>query len=63
MKPEAYAKNWKTTAIGVALAVLIVIQNQENLDDWRAWLVPALIAGLGVLARDADKSSQDSGIR
>ena len=57
MKPQL--KNWKTTIVGVSLAVLLVIQ-QHDLTDWEAWILPAAIAGLGFLSRDADKSTEES---
>ena len=57
MKPQL--QNWKTTLVGVSLAVLLVSQ-QHALTDWKAWIWPAAMAGLGFLARDADKSTEES---
>ena len=55
-------RNWQTTLIGVVLAILLVIQSND-LSNWQEWIVPALIAGLGVLSRDANKTSESSGIK
>jgi hypothetical protein len=55
-------KNWQTTLIGFALAVLLVVQSSD-LSNWREWVVPALIAGLSFLMRDAGKTSEQSGIK
>ena len=55
-------KSWKTTAIGVALAVLIIMQEQTDLANWQDWVFPALIAALGILSRDANKTSENSGV-
>ena len=56
---KAQVKNWKTTIAGAILAGLLAIQN-EDLTDWKAWILPAAIAVLGFLARDADKSTEES---
>ena len=55
-------RNWQTTVIGVVLAILIVIQSND-ITNWEEWIVPALIAGLGVLSRDANKTSENSGLK
>ena len=46
-------KSWKTTIVGAALAALVAIQT-ASLADWKTWLLPALIAALGVLSKDFD---------
>ena len=50
-------KNYKTTLIGTALAVVTFISqyqsNGGNLNDWQLWLVPALVQALGYVAKDA----------
>ena len=50
-------KNWHTTLIGAALAaVSFIAQYQTNggsLDDWKIWAIPALMAALGYVAKDA----------
>lgn len=55
-------KNWKTTIIGIALAVLLIMQESKDLTNIQDWLFPALIAALGILSRDANKTSEQSGI-
>lgn len=70
--------NWKTTTSGIAAAIIgfvvtILMAAQYLLDgnpdtnpDWEV-VVPAVIGliqlVMGLFARDADKSSQDSGVR
>lgn len=50
-------KNWKTTVIGALLAAVMAVAtyqaNGGDLADWKLWVLPALIAGLGWLAKDA----------
>lgn len=50
-------KNWKTTLLGAALAVVTFLAtyqaNGGNLADWKLWLIPALSAALGYVAKDA----------
>jgi hypothetical protein len=50
-------KNYKTTLIGAVLAActaLAIYQgNGGDLGDWKQWLIPTLIAGLGYVAKDA----------
>lgn len=55
-------KSWKTTLIGIALAILTIMQDTRDLSDWQTWVFPALIAALGILSRDANKTSESSGI-
>jgi hypothetical protein len=50
-------KNWKTTVIGAAFAAVTFIStyqaNGGNLADWKLWVIPALAAALGYVAKDA----------
>lgn len=50
-------KNWRTTFVGAALAVLTVIASHTeggaSLTDWKTYLIPALLALFGYLAKDA----------
>ncbi len=55
-------RNWKTTIIGITLAVVLIMQKSADLTNWQEWVFPSLIAALGILMRDADKSSEQSGI-
>ena len=55
-------KNWKTTIIGIAIAVLTIMQDSTDLSKIEDWIFPALITALGILMRDADKSSEASGV-
>lgn len=47
-------KNWKTTLVGVLLAVVVAIQPIVSTGkvDWGQLVIAALIAALGVLAKD-----------
>ena len=47
-------KNWKTTLVGVLLAVVVAIQPivSTGIVDWGLLVIAALIAALGVLAKD-----------
>jgi len=64
-------KSWKTSAAGIVAGVMLLLtQAQSALDDDPATnisievVVSALaMMGLGVSARDGDKSSQDHEIR
>lgn len=61
MKPQI--RNWQTTLVGALLAGAIAMQeaaNGKDLADWRSWILPVSIAALGFLARDANKSTEDS---
>lgn len=54
-------KNWKSTLIGAALAgadVLVSSLTIEafDLSDWKSWLRPVLLAGLGYVVADAKKA-------
>jgi len=57
--------NWKTTIVGALLAALLIVQegldNGVQITDTQLWVAVG-IAVLGFLARDANKSSRDSGI-
>lgn len=50
-------KNWKTTLLGAALAVVTFLAtyqaNGGNIADWKLWFIPALSAALGYVAKDA----------
>lgn len=50
-------KNWKTTLLGAALAVVTFLatyqSNGGNIADWKLWVIPALSAALGYVAKDA----------
>lgn len=50
-------KNYRTTVIGALLAVVSFLSiyqtNGGDLADWKQWLLPALLALLGYVAKDA----------
>lgn len=50
-------KSWKTTLLGAALAVVTFLAtyqaNGGNIADWKLWVIPALSAALGYVAKDA----------
>lgn len=50
-------KNWKTTLLGAALAVVTFLatyqSNGGNIADWKLWVIPAISAALGYVAKDA----------
>ena len=56
-------RNWQSTVIGVALAVLLIMQETDDLSNWKVWVIPALIAALGIITRDANKSSVATGVK
>lgn len=61
MKPQV--KNWKTTVAGALLAgltALAELQSGADFGDWKAWIIPVGMAVIGFLARDADKSTEES---
>jgi len=61
MKPQL--KNWQTTLAGALLAALIAAQEAsagKDLADWHSWILPASIALLGFLSRDAGRSTEQS---
>jgi len=47
----------KTTVIGLlaaaASAIQATVQNGASLADWKTWILPATLAILGYLAKDA----------
>lgn len=49
----------KTTLVGLLAAAGAVIQAHVQqgaaLTDWKTWILPALLAALGCLAKDAGK--------
>ncbi|WP_395739282.1 hypothetical protein [Prosthecobacter sp.] len=53
-------KNYRTTIAGALLAavssVALYQNNGGNLSDWKLWIIPALIAFLSYLAKDAGVS-------
>ena len=55
-------KSYKTTIIGAIFAALTAIQtyqsNGGNLDDWKLWVFPTLIAAFGFLAKDFDATGK-----
>lgn len=60
---KAQVKSWKTTIAGALLAGLTVlgqVSDGQSLDDWRNWILPVSLAVIGFLARDADKSTEQS---
>jgi len=60
---KANLKNWQTTLAGALLAALIAAQEAsagKDLSDWKSWVLPASIALLGFLARDAGRSTEES---
>ena len=50
-------KNYRTTLLGSIFAALTFLQtyqsNGGNINDWKLWLIPAVIAALGYVAKDA----------
>lgn len=50
-------QNYKTTITGAVLALLKFLEtyqsNGGNLADWKLWIIPAAIAALGYVAKDA----------
>ena len=48
-------KNWKTTLVGLGLAILIAMQTFD-IHEWETWLYPVGIAALGYLAKDFNVS-------
>lgn len=65
------ARSWKTTVVGVLLALAAVIQDVVSVldddaltnPDWNKTITLVAAAIALLLARDADKSDQDSGVR
>jgi len=48
-------KNWKTTIVGALLAIVVAVQPYAatGVFEWKQMIVPALIALLGYIAKDA----------
>jgi hypothetical protein len=44
--------SWKTTAIGVVLAILEALQNYQGANTWQGYALAIGLAGMGVLAKD-----------
>jgi len=61
---KAQFKNYKTTLAGVISGVTLVIISEVEggclFTDWKCWMTPVAITLLGFLARDADKSTEQS---
>lgn len=56
-------RNWQTTLAGALLAGLVAVQEYSkgaDLSDWQNWILPASIAVIGFLARDAGRSTEES---
>lgn len=51
-------KNWKTTLVGLLIAVLIAIQPiiETGEAKWTAVILAAAIAAFGFIAKDFDKT-------
>ena len=53
----------KTTIAGIAGALLVVFQQiyqaGRSIDDWKTYIVPAVIAVLGVLAKDSTPTKSE----
>jgi hypothetical protein len=49
-------KSWKTTIIGAAIAALMAIQNFQGNGDAKQYVVAALIAAFGFLAKDFNQT-------
>lgn len=55
---KSQLSNWQTTIAGALLAALIAIQESAkggDLTDWKLWALPASIALLGFVAKDANQ--------
>ena len=53
--------SYKTTVIGIGAALLATLDQYEVV-VLAPWVIPACIAMWAVVARDADVSSEDSGV-
>lgn len=51
-------KNWRTTVIGIVLAIATAIQpyTTNGTFEWKQMILPALIALLGILANDPNNN-------
>lgn len=58
-------KNWKTTLIGGALALLAFLDIYQrdggDLANWRQWVIPALLALFGAVCKDFNVSGGTPG--
>jgi len=59
----AYIRSGKTTAFGAVALAIGVEQALSDSPNWGMVAVMLIVAGIGFLSRDADVSSQQSGIR
>ena len=61
--------SWKTSVAGILAAIMLVMPGvQKNLEDgtpvsWMAIIGAVAMAVGGILARDADKSSEQSAVK
>lgn len=48
-------KNWRTTVVGALLAIAVAVQPfaTTGVFEWKQMLIPALIALLGFISKDA----------
>lgn len=55
--------HWKTTLFGflsaVAYGAIEVIAKGATLTDWKTYVLPGIIAGIGYLAGDKDKTTPE----
>ena len=56
-------KSWKTTTLAITMSVLLILQNVDDLSNYKTWIFPVLLTIFGILQRDADKTSENSGIK
>lgn len=65
MNVPALFKNWKTTAVGIIGGAVVLLTSVNDLltSEHVEALAAAVVALIGVFAKDGDKSSQDVGIR
>ena len=56
-------KNWKTTLLGIVIAGLELLKEQGGeVTDWKTLGAAFAIAAWGLISRDSDKSSEQSGL-
>ena len=51
--------HWRTSAAGLAAALLIVLQSYHSGMNWKQWGMAAAVALLGLTAHDADATPPD----
>ena len=64
-------KSWHTTAVGVIGGLLIALPQIQNLLDsdpetafvWSVFVTGLTAMGIGIFAKDGDKSSEDVGVK